>query len=226
MKKSHYIKKAEDYISASKKILLDTSKPEHEKERASFQLSIAENWLAFLKSGKHDSAAAEKIIEKVYNRDKVPPGVLLSPNDWYFVSSLFKDLYRWVRELELVTENIKRWKNELNTNEVDSIDRYYEGWHNDSPDTDVQLAKSILKKWKGMINSDFVAQKDIDDLIHPFMQWQHLSGSMFWEVAFEIRDWAEMEGFKVISKKRMQKHWDNIFKNFVEEIKSEHQKPK
>jgi hypothetical protein len=224
LKKSHYIKKAEDYISTSKKILIDTSKPEHEKERASFHLSIAESWLVILKSGKHDSARAEKIIEEVYNRDKVPPGVLLSPNDWYFVSSLFKDLYRWVRKSGLVTENIERWKNELYINEVDSIDRYYDCWNGNPPDGHVQLAKSTLKKWINIINASTITQQNIDELINPFLGWQFVSGSMFWTVYYEIRDWAEIEGFKVISKKGWDKHWKKVWNNFVEQIKLQNQK--
>jgi len=113
---------------------------------------------------------------------------------------------------------------ELFTTAADYIDNYYDNWESEYADKHVTIARSIVKKWLNIINSDCVTQEDVDSIVEKIISYNTMAGSMFSVLSEEFRLWAEAEGFKVLSKKKLLEHFKIVTEDFVRKFRADNHK--
>ena len=212
MNKKHYIKIANNHLTDSIILINNPNSLDYSKERSQFILDTSKRWLELL--NRKDSLAedVENLLGTIYFREISETGKT------FFIPRLFADIYLWAKECNLLTGKSREMMIELFTAEANTMDEYYDNWMTDPPEKHVPLAISIVKKWINMINSDQVIQEDVDRIIDKIISYNVMAGSMFSGLAGEFRLWAVVEGFKVLSEKKLDKHFKKVSEDWIREF--------
>jgi len=212
LSKKHYIELAKNYIDKSMGVINDPKSFDYEKENSKFTWDISNRWLDLINNDGSLEADVESLLFNIYSNE------ISQTKGPIFISRLFLYVCIWAKEHNLLTQKSKEMMRELFTREASSLDEYYNDWMTDPPDKHVTLASSIVKRWINMINSNQITQENVDRIFDEIISYNTLAGSMFSGLAEEFRLWAEVEGFKVLSEKKLDKHFKKVSEDFVRKL--------
>ena len=194
--KSYYIKNLKRVIDYHNKQLNDENTLDIYKSNHSVWLKIANDWMALLNSEKVSQKDAEDFFEQVCKCEKQSK-----------MDSLFIPVCFWLKYCGYVNDKIKRLWRECFTALANYIDKYYEEYIERGEATlDNIIGVTAAKRWAKILNFSSVTQAEVDTVMKLLLAHEDPPGLTLRSLCFDFRNWAELEGFKVISKNKMIEH--------------------